>query len=69
MSTPVLIACIVTAAVALFLAVAFIKPVKGLFLLILNSAAGWAGLYIFNNLPLALTLPAPPLPVFWVCLA
>ena len=50
MSTPVLIACIVTAAVALFLAVAFIKPVKGLFLLILNSAAGWAGLYIFNKL-------------------
>ena len=42
MSTPVLIACIVTAAVALFLAVAFIKPVKGLFLLVLNSAAGWA---------------------------
>lgn len=50
MSTPVFIACCVTAAIALFLAVSFIKPVKGLFLLILNSAVGWAGLYIFNKL-------------------
>lgn len=50
MSTPILIACCVAAAVILFLAAAFIKPVKGLFLLLLNSAAGWAGLYIFNKI-------------------
>lgn len=50
MSMPVLIACVVATAAVLFLAAAFIKPVKRLFLLLLNSAAGWAGLYIFNKI-------------------
>lgn len=50
MSTPVLIACGIACIVVFFLACAFLKPVKGLFKLILNSALGWAGLYIFNTL-------------------
>ena len=35
------------------LVILFFKQLKGLFLLVLNTALGWAGLYIFN-----LILPA-----------
>ena len=32
------------------LVILFFKQLKGLFLLVLNTALGWAGLYIFNML-------------------
>lgn len=50
MTTPVLIACAFAALLIIFLCALFIKPVKGLLILILNSALGWAGLYIFNKI-------------------
>ena len=50
MTTPVLFACAFAAILIIFLCALFIKPVKGLLILILNSALGWAGLYIFNKI-------------------
>jgi len=50
MDTPVLIAAAIFFAVALVLVITFFKSLKGVFALILNTAAGWAGLYIFNFL-------------------
>jgi len=49
MSTSVLIAVFIFVAVALVLAALFFKQLKGIFVLILNTVAGWAGLYIFNT--------------------
>ncbi len=50
MSTPIVISLIVALGVAVLLSVIFIKPLKGLLFLLVHSAAGWAGLYIFNKL-------------------
>jgi len=50
MNTSVMVAifsCIVLLLVLTFL---FFKQVKGFILLVLNTALGWAGLYIFNLL-------------------
>ena len=48
MNTSVLAATGILCAVILVLIVLFYKQLKGLFLLVLNTALGWAGLYIFN---------------------
>ncbi len=50
MSTSVLIAVSIFIIIALTLIFMFFKQLKGVFALILNTAAGWAGLYIFNFL-------------------
>ena len=48
MNTSILVATGVLCAVLLVCVVLFFKQLKGLFALILNTALGWAGLYIFN---------------------
>ncbi len=50
MSTLTMIACAAACVVLFIFACLFIKPLKQLFLLILHSVLGWAGLYILNNL-------------------
>ena len=48
MNTAILVTTGLLCAVVLVLIVLFFKQLKGLLLLILNTALGWAGLYIFN---------------------
>jgi len=48
MNTPVLIACGAAIAIIVLFSIIFFKPVKALFRLLLHTAIGWAGLYIFN---------------------
>ena len=50
MSGPVMIAAAMLFAVILVLSILFFKQLKGIFALILNTVAGWAGLYIFNTI-------------------
>ncbi len=50
MNTPVLIACGTAVAIAVLLSIFFFKPVKALLGLLLHTAIGWAGLYIFNRI-------------------
>lgn len=50
MSGPVMIAVAMLFAVVLVLSILFFKQLKGFFALILNTVAGWAGLYIFNTI-------------------
>lgn len=49
MNTSVLIAIITFCILALVIFALFFKQLKGFFALILNTALGWAGLYIFNT--------------------
>ena len=49
MNGAILVAVCVLLAVVLVLSALFFKQVKGFFALILNTIAGWAGLYIFNT--------------------
>ncbi len=44
---PAVFLCFILLAV---LAILFFKQLKGIFLLFLNTAFGWAGLYVFNLL-------------------
>ncbi len=48
MNTAILVTTGLLCAVVLVLITLFFKQLKGLLLLILNTALGWAGLYIFN---------------------
>ena len=48
MSTSVLIALTVLFAMLCILSVIFFRQLKGIFILLLNTALGWAGLYISN---------------------
>lgn len=50
MNTSILIAGGVALVVIFFLVAMFLKPIRALFALVLNTLAGWAGLYIFNFL-------------------
>lgn len=50
MNTPVLIACCSAAALVILLTIFFFRPAKALFGLVLHTAIGWAGLYIFNRI-------------------
>lgn len=50
MNIYIFIACIAAAIVLLLFTAAFIKPLKRFLILILNSVAGWIGLYIFNKI-------------------
>lgn len=49
MNGPILAAVAMLFAVVLVLSILFFKQLKGFFALILNTVAGWAGLYIFNT--------------------
>ena len=53
MTTTILIAATILFAFLCILSVIFFRQLKGIFILLLNTALGWAGLYIFN-----LILPA-----------
>ena len=46
--TPTLLLAFFASAVLLFFAFFFIKPLRGLLLLMLRTAFGWAALYILN---------------------
>lgn len=48
MNTSILIAGGVALVVIFFLICLFLKPLRALFALVLNTLFGWAGLYIFN---------------------
>lgn len=48
MDTSILIAVIAFLVLSLILVILFFKQLKSIFCLILNSAFGWLGLYIFN---------------------
>ena len=48
MSTSVLIGLTVAFALICILSVVFFKQLKGIFVLMLHTCLGWAGLYIFN---------------------
>ena len=48
MITSLFLACAVAIALLLFLSIFFIKPLKGIFFMLLRTAFGWAGLYILN---------------------
>lgn len=50
MTTPVIIACSFAGLLLIFLGAVFIKPLKSILGLLLSSALGWAGLYIFNKI-------------------
>lgn len=50
MTTPVLIACGTAIAIVVLFSIFFFKSVKALFGLLLHTAIGWAGLYIFNRI-------------------
>lgn len=56
MNGGILVAACVLLAVVLVLSALFFKQVKGFFALILNTVAGWAGLYIFNTVFAATSL-------------
>ena len=48
MSTGILIAVTILFALLCILSVLFFRQLKGIFVLLLHTAIGWAGLYIFN---------------------
>lgn len=48
MTTSLILSCSIVFATLLLLGLFFFRPLRGLFLLILRSVFGWAGLYILN---------------------
>lgn len=50
MNTSVIVAAVLGSVLFLIVSVLFFKQLKGFFSLVLNTALGWAGLYIFNSL-------------------
>ena len=56
MSIPVLIALTILFALLCVLSVLFFRQLKGVFMLLMNTALGWAGLYIFNLIFPAFTI-------------
>lgn len=56
MSAPVLIALTILFALLCILSVLFFRQLKGIFILLMNTAIGWAGLYIFNLIFPAFTI-------------
>jgi inhibitor of the pro-sigma K processing machinery len=56
MNTSVIVALVLCGVLFLIISVLFFKQLKGFFSLILNTALGWAGLYIFNLIFPAFTI-------------
>lgn len=56
MNTHILIAVAIILALLCILSVLFFKQLKGIFILLMNTALGWAGLYIFNLIFPAFTI-------------